>query len=119
MQQEITTITTQNFDNEVTKSDKPVLLDFSASWCGPCKMMEPVLGEVASSSNGRFKVAKVNIDDDPDLANRAGVLNIPTVILYKDGEAVERITGVVSKERLLRLALPASSRVAGSRHAGQ
>jgi len=99
----IVDVTAENFDKEVAKSEVPVLVDYWASWCAPCKAMTPTLEEIAEEAQGKFKVGKVNIEDYPELANRAGILNIPTFTLLKDGEEVERITGVTPKNKILTI----------------
>ena len=93
------TLTESNFKAEVLKSDKPVLVDFWAAWCGPCKMLAPTIEQIANE-NDTIKVGKVNVDDEPDLAQKYGIVSIPTVILFKNGEPVKTSTGFVPKESL-------------------
>lgn len=97
------TITTENFEAEVLKADVPVLVDFWASWCGPCRMLGPVVEQLANEANGRYAVGKVNVDDQPALAQRFNVMSIPTVIVFKDGQAVQQSVGVVPKEKLQQM----------------
>ena len=87
-------ITSENFEQEVLKAAQPVVIDFWASWCGPCKMFSPIVEEFAEENEGKVKVGKVNIDDEPDLASRFGVMSIPTAILFKNGQAVQSMVGV-------------------------
>jgi thioredoxin 1 len=98
----ITHLTDTNFDEEVKSSEEPVLVDFWAEWCGPCKMIGPVLQEIATDHAGRIKVAKLNVDDSPDTARRFEVMSIPTLILFKDGEPSLRIVGAKGKGQLLQ-----------------
>ena len=95
-------LTKDNFKKEVLDSDKPVLVDFWATWCMPCKMIAPIVNEISNEYNGKCKVAKLNIDDAMEIATRFGVMNIPTIILFKDGKEFTRIVGVASKEDILR-----------------
>jgi thioredoxin 1 len=88
------------FEAEVVKASLPVLVDFWAPWCGPCKMIAPVLKELAEENDGRLKVVKVNVDENPDLASRFDVMGIPTMILFKSGQAVDSFTGAMSKQAL-------------------
>ncbi|MFO7807469.1 MAG: thioredoxin [Candidatus Moraniibacteriota bacterium] len=90
-----------NFEEEVLKSDKPVLVDFWAPWCGPCQMMGPIIDELAEEVEGKAKVGKVNIDENSSIAQKYGIMSIPTLIIFKDGEIVKQITGVQSKEALM------------------
>lgn len=92
--------TEANFEEEVLKSEIPVLVDFYADWCGPCKMMAPVVEELAESYNGKIKVGKCNIDDEMGIAQKYRVMSIPTFILFKDGEAVDVSVGAMSKKEL-------------------
>jgi len=94
-------VTGKNFETEVLKSDLPVLVDFWAEWCGPCKVIGPVVSEIAEELSGKLKVAKVNVDDAQDLAGKYQIMSIPTLLLFKKGEAVEQIVGAVGKEQLL------------------
>ena len=93
-------ITSENFEQEVLKAAQPVVIDFWASWCGPCKMFSPIVDEFAEENEGKVKVGKVNIDDEPDLASRIGVMSIPTAILFKNGQAVQSMVGVQPKAKL-------------------
>ncbi|OYP07198.1 thioredoxin [Lachnotalea glycerini] len=96
-------ITKSNFEAEVIKSDKPVLLDFWASWCGPCKMVGPIVEEVASQVGENAKVGKVNVDEEQELAQKYNVMSIPTLIVIKDGKVVQSAVGVQSKQTLLSM----------------
>jgi thioredoxin 1 len=95
------TLDESNFETEVTKSDKPVLVDFWADWCGPCKMIAPVLDEIAKEKGPAVKVAKVNIDDNQSLSFRFNVRAIPTLLFFKNGQVVDQVTGMTSKKDLL------------------
>jgi thioredoxin 1 len=90
-------LTAENFDQEVIKSSTPVLVDFWAEWCGPCKMVAPILDELASEYDGKVKVGKVNIDDHQSLASEYGIRAIPTLLLFKDGQVADQIVGLRSK----------------------
>ena len=93
----ITEITTKNFSQEVEASKLPVLLDFWASWCGPCRMLSPVVDELAEQYDGKVKFGKVNVDEQPRLAMNYNVQSIPTLLFFKDGKAVDISVGVVPK----------------------
>jgi len=94
---EVKEITDAQFEEEVTKSGLPVLVDFWAPWCGPCRMMAPVLEEVAAEWAGRVKVCKMNVDEQQEVARRLDIQSIPTIILFKGGEAVKRLVGARPK----------------------
>ena len=94
------TITKDNFEEEVLKSAQPVLVDFWASWCGPCKMLSPVISELADEYEGKVKVGKVNVDEQPELAAAFRVASIPTVVLFKDGEIADTSVGYRPKQQL-------------------
>lgn len=94
------TITDADFDSEVLKSDVPVLVDFFANWCGPCKAMLPVIEELASEYEGKVKIVKINVDESTDVPSKFNVMSIPTFIMFKDGEAVETFVGMKSKEEM-------------------
>lgn len=96
----VLTITQNNFENEVLKSDKPVLLDFWASWCGPCRMLSPVVDEIAEE-NPQIKVGKINVDEEGDLAASFGVMSIPTLVVIKNGQVLNQSVGVVPKQKIL------------------
>ncbi len=97
----ITALTDDTFDEEITGSSEPVLVDFWAEWCGPCKMIAPILDEIAEEQSGKIKIAKLNVDDAPDIARRFEVMSIPTLIVFKDGEPVKRLVGAKGKPQLL------------------
>jgi thioredoxin 1 len=94
-------VTDATFEKEVLQSSTPVLVDFWAAWCGPCRMIAPIVKEIASEQAGVLKVAKLDVDQNPATATRFGVQSIPTLIVFKDGQPVERIVGYMPKERLM------------------
>lgn len=96
-------ITVDNFEEEVLGSQIPVLVDFWASWCGPCRMLSPVVAEIAEELEGKVKVGKVNVDEEGELAARFGISSIPTVMVFKNGEVTNTSVGVCPKEELLAL----------------
>ena len=97
------TFTAANFDAEVLKADQPVLVDFYADWCGPCKMMAPIVEEVAREMEGKAKVGKLNVDDNMEIAARYGVMSIPSLILFENGEVKNKSVGFIPKEAVLEL----------------
>lgn len=98
----ITTITKENFNAEVLQSDKPVLIDFWAGWCGPCSMLAPVIDEIASEVQ-TTKIAKVNIDEEYELATQFGVMSIPTLVVIEGGTVVSQVSGIQPKEKILQM----------------
>jgi thioredoxin 1 len=100
MSEHIVNVTDTSFDDEVLKSEVPVLVDFWAEWCGPCKMIAPVLSEIADEYAGKIKVCKVDVDANPDVPPKFGIRGIPTLILFKDGNAEATKVGALSKSQL-------------------
>jgi thioredoxin 1 len=92
--------TDQNFDQEVMKSDKPVLVDFWAPWCGPCQMMGPIVEELAKEMEGKAKIGKLNVDENSAVAQKFSIMSIPTVMIFKGGKMVKQLVGVQSRETL-------------------
>ena len=97
----VLTITSKNFEQEVSKSEIPVLLDFWASWCGPCKMLSPIVDEVAEEVNGKVKVGKINVDEEQELARAFNIMSIPTLVVIINGKLVNQSVGVISKQQIL------------------
>lgn len=95
-------ITKENFESEVLKSDKPVLVDFWAAWCGPCKMLSPIIDEIAEERSD-IKVGKINVDEQPELASQFAVMSIPTLIVFKNGEIANKAIGVQPKDAILSM----------------
>lgn len=92
-----------NFEETILKSKTPVLVDFYADWCTPCKMMSPIIEEISNEFKGKITVLKINIDECPDIAQKYSVMSIPTIILFKNGEATKTSVGVTSKEKLVEM----------------
>ncbi len=92
------TLTNESFENEVLNSDIPVVVDFWASWCGPCRMVAPVIEELAREYSGKAKVGKVNVDEEAELAVKYGIVSIPTVLIFKNGEVMEKLVGAQSQD---------------------
>lgn len=91
-----------DFEEKVIKSDKPVLVDFFAPWCGPCQMLAPTIDELSKEMEGKAGVYKVNVDEEGDLANKYNVMSIPTIVIFKDGKPVNQMTGAQPKEQLIK-----------------
>jgi thioredoxin 1 len=98
---EVIHVNEETFRTEVLEADRPVLVDFSAVWCQPCKMLDPIIRELASEWDGKIKVVKIDADENPDLVMQYGVMGIPTLLFLKGGEVKERITGFMPKEKLI------------------
>ncbi len=101
--EKVLNVTTDNFDEEVMNSEQPVLVDFWAPWCGPCRMVGPVVEELAEQYFGRVKVGKLNVDEQQELAGRYKVMSIPTIMLFKDGDVVEKVVGARTREEFEKM----------------
>ena len=93
-------ITSENYESEVLKSEKPVLIDFYADWCGPCRMMSPIIDEIAEEMHENIKVGKVNVDENQELAMEYGIMSIPTIVIIKNGNAEKTLVGLRDKEEI-------------------
>ena len=102
MADDILNLSDATFDETVAGSETPVLVDFWAEWCGPCKMIAPTLAEIASEQRGKLTIGKLNVDDNPDTARRFDVMSIPTLLVFKDGQQVKRLVGAKGKGQLLQ-----------------
>jgi thioredoxin 1 len=98
----VNTLSGETFDEEIGSADEPILVDFWAEWCGPCKMIAPILDEIADEQLGKLRIAKLNVDQHPEIALRFGVQSIPTMIVFKDGEPSKRLVGAKAKSQLLQ-----------------
>jgi len=102
MSEGIVTLTTSTFDEIINSSETPVVVDFWAEWCGPCKMIAPILSEIATEQSGKVTIAKLNVDENPDLAMRFNVMSIPTLLVFNKGEVAKRLVGAKGKGQLLQ-----------------
>ncbi|MFC5456852.1 thioredoxin [Prosthecobacter fluviatilis] len=98
----VITLTEANFESEISSSTVPVIVDFWAEWCGPCRMLGPILDDLATSQEGKVKIGKVNVDEAPGLATQFSVRSIPMLVFFKDGKAVDTVVGVQSKDALTK-----------------
>jgi len=96
-----TMINTDSFEAEVLKSELPVLVDFWAPWCGPCKALNPILEKVENEVGGKIRIVKVNIDESPEIASKYSIMSIPTLLFFKDGTVMEQLVGLVQKDKIL------------------
>jgi thioredoxin 1 len=102
MSTHVTTLTTSTFDEEIAGSAEPILVDFWAEWCGPCKTIAPILDEIADENACKIRIAKLNVDEHPEIAQRFGVQSIPTMIVFQDGQVANRMVGAKGKGQLLQ-----------------
>jgi thioredoxin 1 len=93
-------ITDASFENDVLKSDKPVLIDFTATWCGPCRMIAPIIEELATEYQGKAVIGKVDVDENPEISMNFGIRSVPTLLFFKGGQVVDQIIGAVGKEKI-------------------
>ncbi|MBQ6991685.1 MAG: thioredoxin [Clostridia bacterium] len=96
-------VTKENFEKEVVNSDKKVIVDFFATWCGPCQMLAPVLSEIAEEYKDKIKVCKINVDEEQELAEKFEVVSIPTLVIFENGQPVKKSIGYISKEELIKI----------------
>jgi thioredoxin 1 len=99
----VTVLTKNNFENEVLKSNKPVLIDFWAAWCGPCRMLSPIIEEIGEEYSEDIKVCSVNVDEERELASQFSIMSIPTLVVFKNGKLTETSIGVKSKNEILKM----------------
>jgi thioredoxin 1 len=99
-------LTDASFEQDVIQSDKPVLVDFTATWCGPCRMIAPIIEEIANEYSGKAVVGKIDVDENPEVSMNFGVRSIPTLLIFKGGQVVEQIIGAVGKEKILQKLTP-------------